>query len=54
MADKSKGRPRLKAALRALKIKQSEVLDYKEDDLRVVVITSHGRKLLWKPGDRRV
>ncbi len=42
------GKTRLNAALKALKVKQSDLLSWREYEDRVVVVTRCGRKLTWR------
>lgn len=44
---------RLNAALKALKVKQSDLLAFKEYEDKVVVVTHDGQKLIWCPKSRR-
>jgi hypothetical protein len=47
MVTKGEYKSRLKAALKALKVRQKDVLSWKVYGDRVVVVTCHGQKLIW-------
>ncbi len=40
----------LKSALKALKLKRDDLLAWKEYGDRLVLVTGHGQKLIWRRG----
>jgi hypothetical protein len=53
MTGKRENRSRLRAALKALKVKQRELLAWRDYGDQLVLVTRRGRKLIWQAGNRQ-